>query len=233
MTYDNYFKFRQISPEDYSDYSLPAYLHNQLGSSDTSKILDFGCGFGQTLAALRRAGHAGIEGIDIEPSAIHHCRQLGFTCHDGASEAQFYDRNAGVYDYVIMSHVLEHLPKSEMVSQLENIRSLLKPDGKIIVAVPNAQSNTAAYWRYEDFTHNYLFTSGSIYFVLASAGFKNISYIDIDCTDGLGFISKLIRKSLLYLYRINYVFWNKITASAVHEPSPMIFSYEIKVVASK
>jgi hypothetical protein len=39
MTYDNYFKFRQISSADYSDYALPAYLSNLLSSSKTLRIL--------------------------------------------------------------------------------------------------------------------------------------------------------------------------------------------------
>ncbi len=233
MTYDNYFKFRQITPEDYSNHALPAYLSNLFDPSQTLRILDFGCGFGQTLDALRRVGHAAVEGVDIEPSAIEHCRKLGFICHDGNKEANFFESNEGIYDYVIMGHVLEHLPKSEMIPHLEKIRSLLKSEGKLILSVPNAQSNTAAYWRYEDFTHNYLFTSGSIYYVLASAGFQNITYLDIDCTEGLAGLKKLTRKFFLFLYRIKYVFWNKITASAVHAPSPMIFSYEIKVMAGK
>lgn len=233
MTYDNYFELRKIAPDNYSSYALPAYLSEQLGRNKSSKILDFGCGFGQTLEALRRMGHVSVEGIDIEPNAIEHCKKLGFTCYDGIGDVDFFDRKAGAYDYIIMSHVLEHLPKSEMVPQLKNIHALLKPDGKLIVAVPNAQSNTGAYWRYEDFTHHYLFTSGSIYYVLAAAGFKNITYLDVDCTTGLNLISKYIRRSFLYLYRLNYKFWNKITASAIHAPSPMIFSYEIKVLASK
>jgi len=232
MAYDNYFKFRQISADDYSDYTLPAYLSNQLGHSKSIKILDFGCGFGQTLEALRKNGYADIEGVDIESSAIEHCRKLGFKCHDGTKESNFFEQNAGIYDYVIMGHVLEHLPKSQMVTQLKNIRSLLKSEGKLLLAVPNAQSHTAAYWRYEDFTHNYLFTSGSIYYVLASAGFERIIYLDIDCTAGLSGLKKYIRKFFLCFYRSKYVFWNKITASSVHAPSPMIFSYEIKVMAS-
>lgn len=233
MTYDNYFELRKISPENYSTYILPRYLSEQIDPSKSLKILDFGCGFGQTLEALRSAGHVSVEGIDIEPNAIAHCRKLGFNCYDGIGDMNLFERNAGAYDYIIMSHVLEHLPKAEMVPQLKNIHALLKPDGKLIVAVPNAQSNTGAYWRYEDFTHNYLFTSGSIYYVLAAAGFTDIRYLDVDCTTGLGFVSKYIRKSFLYFYRLNYIFWNKITASAIHASSPIVFSYEIKVMASK
>ncbi|MGC9101323.1 MAG: hypothetical protein ACP5HC_08750 [Caldisericum sp.] len=40
--------------------------------------------------------------------------------------------------------------------------------------VRNVQSNTGAYWAYEDFSHFTLFTSGSIYYVLKMAGFDEI-----------------------------------------------------------
>lgn len=48
--------------------------------------------------------------------------------------------------------------------------------------VPNAQSYTGAYWRYEDFTHNIMFTAGSSTYVLRSAGFENIEFLDPDGT---------------------------------------------------
>jgi len=34
-------------------------------------------------------------------------------------------------------------------------------------------------------------------------------------------------------YKFKIDFWNKVTASYFHEPSPKIFSYEIKVMAKK
>lgn len=40
------------------------------------------------------------------------------------------------YDYIFMSHVLEHLVDPQRV--LHNVRSWLKPDGKLFVIVPNA-----------------------------------------------------------------------------------------------
>jgi hypothetical protein len=103
----------------------------------------------------------------------------------------------------------------------------------VIITVPNAQSNTGAYWAYEDFTHEYLFTSGSIYYVLTLAGFRQIEFIDIDCTEGLPIIKKLVRKILLKMYKAKVHFYNKITCSSFHKQSPEIYSFEIKVLAKK
>jgi len=64
-------------------------------------------------------------------------------------------------------------------------------------------------------------------------GFPTIEYVDIDCTKGLSTIKKLIRKALLKVCEIKIDFWNRVTSSSFHKPSPKIFSYEIKVMAIK
>ncbi len=100
-----------------------------------------------------------------------------------------------------------------------------------MVAVPNAQANTGAYWAYEDWTHTTIFTTGSLYYVLKAAGFNNIEFLDIDCSMGSPLIKKIIRKALLKLYKLNLSFWNKVTCSSFHKTSPQVFSYEIKAKA--
>jgi len=49
-----YFEARQVKPEDYLDYTLPYWLKKRLPSNKDALILDFGCGFGQTLIALKK-----------------------------------------------------------------------------------------------------------------------------------------------------------------------------------
>ena len=109
----------------------------------------------------------------------------------------------------------------------------LKENGRLFIAVPNAQSNTGCYWRYEDFTHHTLFTAGSLLFVLRQAGYSKMQIYDKDCLLGLDGWKKIIRKILLSLYRSNNKFWNKVTASSYHSPSPVVNSYEIKMIAEK
>lgn len=101
----------------------------------------------------------------------------------------------------------------------------------LYVAVPNAQSNTGAYWAYEDFTHHTLFSSGSLYYVLKMAGFHQVDFLDIHCLEGLSTFKKYFRKFFLQLYAKKQAFWNKVTNSAYHGKSPIIYSYEIKALA--
>jgi SAM-dependent methyltransferase len=230
MEGDGYFAWRNIDPASYKNFQLPAYLCQVLDNPE-SRILDFGCGFGQVLSALRRSGFSRLEGADVDPSAIAHLRDNGFVIHNLREEPEFYDRHSGGYDYVLMSHVIEHFPKEQIIPQLSRIRRLLNGSGGLIVMVPNAQSNTGCYWAYEDFTHHTLFTAGSLYYVLRASGFSKVEFLDPDCTAGQSILKRFARKFLLALYRYNLTFWNKVTGSAFHGPSPRIFSYEIKALA--
>ena len=196
-------------------------------------MLDFGCGFGQLIMALKQSGFAKVEGADINSAAIESLNARQVTVHNLTTDADFYKNNAEKYDFIIMSHVLEHIPKDEIINLLLLVKTLLIPGGKLVVMVPNAQSNTGCYWAYEDFTHHLLFTAGSLYYVLKSANFSDISFLDIDClTESVG-IKKYIKKYLLSLYKLNHKFWNKVTSSHLHKPSPQIFSYELKAIARK
>lgn len=231
MTDKEYFTLRDVSPCYYENYRMPGYLQRVLLENNPSRILDFGCGYGQLMSAIKRTTSCEVEGIDVDGGAIDKCRNMGFICHDAADADNFFAKNKESFDLVIMSHVLEHIPKSEMIRMLSKIREILNPTGQLLLAVPNAQASTGAYWRYEDFTHTYLFTSGSVKYVLRAAGYRDINIIDIDCTEGLPMVKRIVRKSLLAVYAANYKLWSKVTASPIHSPSPSVFSYEIKVVA--
>jgi SAM-dependent methyltransferase len=231
MEYSNYFEFRQVTPGVYEGYKLPPYIERVISAIPNARVLDFGCGFGPLLSALKRAGVTEAEGLDIAPEAIQYCQAHGLRCTDGNANPDFFKEHRGYYDFVLMSHVLEHFPKDQVVVQLRQVKEILNPGGGLIVMVPNAQSNTGAYWAYEDITHYQLFTSGSLYHVLRAAGFDTVEFLDIDCTEGLPAHRRIIKRFLLRLYAMNLRFWNRVTSSSFHAPSMPIFSYEIKALA--
>jgi 2-polyprenyl-3-methyl-5-hydroxy-6-metoxy-1,4-benzoquinol methylase len=162
MQQKSYFDFRNVSPIDYASYAMPAWLDAELRSISTqARILDFGCGYGQLLRALKYSGYTNAEGADVEPRAISHCRAEAHRIHGTGDSKDLYDSNRGQFDAIVTQHVLEHIPKSEVIGAVTKLRSLLKPTGRLIIAVPNTQAFTGAYWAYEDFTHQTLYTSGS------------------------------------------------------------------------
>jgi 2-polyprenyl-3-methyl-5-hydroxy-6-metoxy-1,4-benzoquinol methylase len=228
---EQYFNFRGVTPEFYTTYTIPAYMAKVLPHDTSRKILDIGCGFGQTMVALRMLGYDNVSGVDISNESIEHCGALGLNVEKVCNIDDYMENHRGEYDLIIMSHVLEHIDKSLIIPYIISIKSMLTRDGKFLIMVPNAQSNTDCYWAYEDFTHWTLFTTGSLYLVLRAGGFEQIEFLDPYCVEGLSYAKKKIKLLLLKLYKANKMFWNRITSSSYHKPSPAIFSYEIKALA--
>ena len=226
-----YFSLRDVSGASYEGYEPPAYLLALLPDK-ASRILDFGCGLGQLMHSLVARGYTQVTGADVEPQALQHVRQRGLQAEDATDFEAFVATHANAYDFIVLAHVLEHLPKERMVPMLQGLRRLLRPGGRMLLMVPNAQSPTGPYWRYEDFTHHWLFTTGSLRYVLRAAGFERLQFIDVDCTAGLGPVKAGLRRGLLRLYRARTALWNAATGSAYHAPSPQVFSYEIKALVS-
>ena len=228
-----YFQHRRISPDFYHDFSLPGYLRGNLPQDPANRILDLGCGFGQIMSALAKSGYQQVEGVDIDEEALAFCRAQGLKVakiNDIIEYATSFTQ--GKYDFIIMSHVLEHIDKNSIVPTLLAIRqNLLADHGQMLIMVPNAQSHTGCYWAFEDFTHTTLFTAGSLYYVLKAAGFQTITFLDPYCLEDLSPLKKLIKKLLLKIYMVKNNFWNRVTSSFFHKPSPQIFSFEIKVLA--
>ena len=228
---ESYFQARQINEDYYNEGILPLYLRQELPSNKNAKILDIGCGLGQTLGQLRQAGYTELTGIDISNEAIRACEKKNLSVFKVIDITEF--EPAVKYDFAIMSHVLEHLDKNMVIATLSHIKnSLLNANGKLIVMVPNAQSPSGTYWAFEDFTHNTLFTAGSLLYVLQSAGFKNVTFIDQDGFLEVKGVKKIIKKALLNIYiakqRIRFI----ATGATFHRPSPVIYTWEIKVLAS-
>lgn len=200
----SYFEARRVSPEDYDKYKIPIYLKNRLPVNKDANILDFGCGFGQVLRELEALGYKNAIGAEIDQKAIEYCKKRGFKVEDVSNLDSFLEKYENYFDMIIMNHVLEHFPKEKIIPTLSKLKNTLKKGGSIFIAVPNAQSNTGAYWAYEDFTHSLIFTSGSIYYVLKMAGFDDIEFVDIECLEGLKFPKKLLKN--FYCFFISSIF---------------------------
>lgn len=228
--YKEYFRDRGVDFNMYKNYEVPKYLACRLGGDKNIFILDIGCGFGQFINGCKKLGYKNIKGIDLSEEAVKFCKQNGMDV-EKIDVKKYLNKK---FDVIYMGHILEHLPKNEVINTLWHINTnLLNENGSLFIMVPNAQSNTDCYWAYEDFTHNTLFTAGSLLFVLKEAGFKNIEFLDIDGTSGSTGLKKTIKKYLLKIYIINKLFWNKVTGSYYHQPSPMIFTWELKCVAKR
>ena len=228
--FNNYHNLRGNDIFAINDF-IPKYLMDIIPNDRSIRILDIGCGNGSFLIGLKNRGYINVFGIDLDDDVINVARKNGIECKK--QDALTFFPNCK-YDVIYMSHVLEHLPKEHVIRFLTHVReNLLTDKGIFIVKVPNAQSNTDCYWAYEDFTHNTLFTSGSLDYVLKSAGFCEVQFIDIDGTSDSRWFGKIIKKIFIFIYRLKKWFWNQVTESMYHPSSINIYTWELKAVAYK
>jgi 2-polyprenyl-3-methyl-5-hydroxy-6-metoxy-1,4-benzoquinol methylase len=101
-------------------------------------ILDVGCGYGQTAAALARVCRSVI-GIEPSHALFTHAARLrdesGLANLEYRHQSVFELCDESCYDLAILDNVLEHLFDQPLA--LRKISSALKPGGVLFVLVPN------------------------------------------------------------------------------------------------
>jgi SAM-dependent methyltransferase len=229
---DRYFELRGVSAETYAEVRLPAYFWEVLPQDKSARILDIGAGLGQWVRAMRDRGYLNATGIDINRNAVEVAASQGIPVTLAPDLGQFLEQHRRQFDFIIMNHVVEHLPKAMVIPMLEGVKNALTPEtGKLYLATPNAQSESGCYWAYEDFTHEVLFTGGSLIYVMRAAGFKEITFVDPEGLAYFGPTKRLLRK-LLYRW---YSFFRKVvnwsSGASFHRPSPELYGWELRAVA--
>jgi SAM-dependent methyltransferase len=228
----SYFEARGVKPSLYDDYTVPPHLRGELPQDKASPILDIGCGYGQTLKALRRLGFTAVSGVDTCEDAIKHAQLEQLHVHLINDLTTFLASGSATYNLVLMCHVIEHLPKTDIIDTLRLIKdSILKRGGRLYITTPNAQAATGCYWAYEDFTHTTLFTSGSILYVLRLAGYEHVSFLDPAGVEHLGPWKRWAKLGLQSLYRVNAKAWRRIMDTTYHQQSQEVFAWELRVIA--
>ncbi len=109
------------------------------------RLLEVGCGVGYLLAMLEDRYETC--GLDISPHAIEQCRR--FAPRSRCAVADFEqglppELALGTFDVVVAKYVLEHLRSPQ--AALAGMRTLLRPGGVLIFAVPNTAS-LGARWK--------------------------------------------------------------------------------------
>ena len=107
-------------------------------NSSKGNLLDIGTGTGDFLIEAKNQGWTTL-GFEPNTSAKTLAENKGVVFTDDI----FVLPNAS-FDVITMWHVLEHVPNLE--EYIANLKRLLKPDGTIIIAVPNYKSFDAQYY---------------------------------------------------------------------------------------
>jgi len=104
-------------------------------SSSNQKVLDVGCGTGSTLLFLQQHGYRELHGLEVSARAVEVLGEQGLTMHKGKLPDFPVAIEAGEYDVIIASQVLEHFFFRGKI--IKNARKALKVSGIFIVFVPD------------------------------------------------------------------------------------------------
>jgi len=133
---DRIWHYHQVDNRSSFDLSYPRLRFLAERSAPQSRILNIGVGSGYLEELLVRRG---VEVYSLDPSA-ESIGRLQDTLGMGSRARQGYSQDipfeAGYFDTVIMTEVLEHLSTAIIHPTLDEVRRVLKPGGELTGTVP-------------------------------------------------------------------------------------------------
>lgn len=121
-------------------YYMPQKWEHDVAIQDLNnchKILEVGCGKGAFVERLRKELKVDAQGIELNSSAVAYACEKGIP----VSQDDLYDlsnQKANYFDAVCTFQVLEHVVEPQ--NFFSSLVELVKPGGKLIIAVPNSKS---------------------------------------------------------------------------------------------
>ncbi len=147
----------------------------------SKRVLEIGCGQGNTLAYLRDNGYCDWTcAVDLFPEAIEAARGKVDEVHQVNIEETTLPIELGSINMILCLDVLEHLLNPQRV--LEYLDTLLAPGGVIIASIPNIRHYSASFpllfqnkWEYKscgilDNTHLRFFVRDTAVNLMKSSG---------------------------------------------------------------
>jgi len=108
-------------------------------NTGTGKLLDIGAGTGDFLLTAKKSGWE-VFGTEPNLEARELAKQKNILLD---IETDVYEKSS--FDIITMWHVLEHV--SDLNTQIKELERLLKPEGHLIIAVPNYRSYDAKHYQ--------------------------------------------------------------------------------------
>ncbi|MGA3309577.1 MAG: class I SAM-dependent methyltransferase [Xanthobacteraceae bacterium] len=138
------------------------------------KVLDLGCGIGETAVALSDAGFD-TSAVEESPKAIAYLRgKFPGVAWFNEDVAAYLRKNPGTFDVATMFHVLEHIPQPGTFMAL--VGGALRPNGLLVIEVPDAGGGFARLrglkWEYYLHHHVNYFDTRSLRKLLGRFGYR-------------------------------------------------------------
>lgn len=131
----------------------------------TGCVLELGCGYGHfinNVVARRRVALDLWDGFTsyMDPEVETHVGEV--------TDLSFLD--SGSVDFVFASNLFEHVSQASLASVLNQLRSILRPDGTITFLQPNYRYASKEY--FDDYTHTTIYSHVSLCDFLEANGYR-------------------------------------------------------------
>lgn len=148
---DLWSKSGEFNSNEYFECVVDSIKENINVPLKDANILEAGAGMGTTSLQLAKEG-ANVTLLDYSQIAIDKMDKMfkanninaSFLCND----IRKIDVEDNTYDVVFNSGVLEHFSYDEQVEILKELKRVCKPNGRVIVFVPNAKCLLYRTWKY-------------------------------------------------------------------------------------
>ena len=150
-------------------------IRRTMPADKNSKLVDLGCGYGRLLFGLKSMGYVNCLGVDWSESQLTVAHELGLQPLLRENIEIFLRETPDkCFDVVTAIDLLEHLARPELIKTLDQILRILRPNGRLVLHLPNAEGIFGSRVRYDDITHETSFTKTSLRQVLSACGFSTV-----------------------------------------------------------
>lgn len=99
-------------------------------------VVDASCGYGFGTSLLSALGAKEVVGLDIDDDALKYCQENHKNCTFFKFDLTNPLSIVRKYDVVVSIETMEHLPRDKIDNYISNLKSLVNPDGIIIITTP-------------------------------------------------------------------------------------------------
>ena len=153
-------------------------MQSLLPQDKDSAILDIGFGTGWFVAACLNLGYTNLSGADFGIANKDYVRgwrpESIELCEIEDNIGNFLSDRAQRYDFIHMSHVIEHIPKYSLLWVVGALYQALKPGGTLMLRTPNMEGPCASSSFYVTLAHEYGFSSSNLRSLLDICGFDDL-----------------------------------------------------------
>lgn len=166
-------EFIEAEPPFHWAYQAVNYRH-RLPSDRAAAILDIGCGPGHFLAACATWGYLNLTAMDYVADDAEQFLKWGVRkfCRVFSDIPAALESQRECYDVIHAAHLIEHIPKHELLENVDAMFYALRPGGVLILETPNMLSSTAMASLFVTLGHEYGFSQHNLASLLSICGFQ-------------------------------------------------------------